>query len=141
MGSPCAHLTRLGFQTLLHAGQSTNWKPALPFSHRPQLFFSYAPKTSSLATRVQSPFRKPAKLASSEVQMGIQLGIPNAGSKGEDQPLQAWGRQPDLLEGSSSPVFGSSLSDRSCVPWVLEKAVCLHSSAVFLRATTCWWQK
>lgn len=111
-----------------------------PFLPQPSAVFSYASKASSFATRVQNQFRKPAKLASSKVQMIHQLDIPNAGSKG-DQPLQAWRRQPDLLEGSSSPIFGSLLSDCGCVPWVLEKAVCFHSSAVFFRATTCWLQK
>ena len=55
--------------------------------------------------------------------------------------FKPWARQPDLLEGSSLLVFRSLWSDSGCEPRVLKKAVRLHRSAVFLRATTHWLQE
>lgn len=55
--------------------------------------------------------------------------------------FKPWTKQPDLPEGSSPLTIRSLWSDSDCAPGVLEKAVPLRSSAVFLRATTRWLQE
>lgn len=81
-------------------------------SQRPYLVFSYAPVTSSLATRVQSQFRKLAQLAAFKAQMLYQVGIPNAGRKGpgsailspEQGSLTRWKAVPRWSSGASGQI-------------------------------------
>lgn len=89
---------------------------------------------------MHSQFRKHAKLAAYETQRIYQVSISNAGSKRRISHFKSWARQPDLLQGRS-PLAISIWSESGCAPLVLEKAVPLYRSALFLRAATRWLQE
>lgn len=89
---------------------------------------------------MHSQFRKHTKLAAYETQRIYQVSVSHGGSKHRISHFKSWARQPDLLQGHP-PLAISLWSESTCAPLVLEKAVPLYHSALFLKAATRWLQE